>query len=1080
MKILQTTKTLTSICLCLVLLLAPMSGYNDNSNNNLEEISEKYYTLASMNMPGFQSGSIYSYDTISMYQTGCAVLANGEIECWGNSFFGQAGVITTPGQGLSTDNLNFPTNVNSLQNSMGHFVEVAAGQFSTCALNSIGEVYCWGTELVGQLGNGIEPTTDYSNFSIHSPSLVQLPDNTSAVSISASTGNNHRCAILNNSDTVCWGSNNWGQLGDGTACYVSGGEGYELPGDNTGICSDSSNDGDDSGKFTPVIVQFPDNKSAISISPGNQFTCAVMTDNSLYCWGKNDLLQLGQGNSNAVNGIPTLVSLPGDRTVASVAAGGDSTCAISMDHNVYCWGAGGEGQLGDGSNDTNSVPGLVTLEEGEIPMAITAGNAFYCILLDTGAAKCWGTNWHGGLGDGGALDMFNNGISRQLPTNVSGNHSFIGIESGLQNTCAIKANGSAYCWGRPYDGSLGNGMMGNTGQINYPVRVGQTANWLTTYASEQDPDGDGIITIFDSNPYPCNSGYQQIDNVCVEVSPGSYSINGVADVCDYGSYQPLAGQSYCLFSSPGNYVNTTNSTEQLPCMPGTYQNDSGQVSCLNNSPGYYTDTQSAENQEKCPKGTYQPESGSQDCITTDAGYFTNTRKSVTQIPCPSGSYQPLMGQDTCLSADLGYHVSSSASTFQEMCIGGTYSDTLGQIECTNATAGNYVFDSGQSSELPCPSGTYQPDSGQTTCISASVGNYVEQESAVSQLPCEAGSYQSSEGAVSCIPAAPGSIVSEQGATEPTPCPPGTYSSDEGQNECTQAEPGTFVDGAGATEPTPCPAGQFQNTEGSLTCTEVPSGYFTGSDGSAAASPCQPGTYAEEGQSSCVDADPGFFVASEAQSTQEMCDQGTFQPDSGASSCIKSTPGNYVSKFAQTEQSPCEAGTFQPSQENTECIPAYAGQNVPEPGSMSQTPCQGGQYQSDTGQSSCLDADPGNFVPSSGATSQFPCSMGKFQPDAGQSICEMADMDNFVATEGATEQTPCDSGDVQPSTGQTSCIPGNDSMSPIIPILVIPILVVGAIYAYKKRINVKNTPTITKDEKEWDQKTVDYVPRSLKK
>ena len=1081
MKIPQTAKTSVTIFLCFVLLLAPMAGYNDNSDNNLEEISEEYYTLASMNMPGFQSGSIYSYDTISMYQTGCAVLANGEIECWGDNFFGQAGVITTPGQGLSTNDLNYPTNVNSLQNSMGHFVEVAVGQQSTCALNSIGEVYCWGTQLVGQLGNGIEPTTDNTNLSRHSPSLVQLPDNTSAVSISASTGNNHRCAILNNSDTVCWGSNNWGQLGDGTACFASGGEGYELPGYNTGICSYSPNDGDDSGKFTPVIVQFPDNKSAISISTGNQFTCAVMTDNSLYCWGKNDYSQLGQGNSNSVNGIPSLVSLPENRTVASIAAGGDSTCALSMDHNVYCWGAGGEGQLGDGSNDSNSLPGLVTLEEYEIPISITAGTAFYCILLDTGAAKCWGTNWHGGLGDGGALDDFNNGISRQLPTNVSGNHTFIGIEAGLQNTCAIEANGSAYCWGRPYDGSLGNGMSGVTGQINYPVRVGNpvAGNGLTTYASEQDPDGDGILTIFDSNPYLCNSGYHQIDNVCVEVSPGSYSINGVVNVCDYGSYQPLAGQSYCLYASPGNYVNNTNSSEQMPCVAGTYQNDSGQISCIENSPGYYTDTQSAENQEKCPTGTYQPNSGSQDCIITDAGYFTNNRKSVSQTPCPAGTYQPLTGQNNCLSADIGYHVSSLASISQDICDVGTYSDTLGQIECNIASAGNYVLDTGQSSEISCSNGTYQPDTGQTSCIPASIGHYVGLEGAKFQIPCSVGTYQPGTGQSSCIPATPGSVVSEQGATGQSSCPEGTYSSEEGQNECTQAEPGTFVDSIGATEPTPCPSGQFQEIEGSLNCVETPPGYFTESDGSSEALPCQPGTYAAEGQSSCVAADPGFFVASEAQSNQEMCLKGTFQPDSGASSCLKSTPGNYVSKFAQSEQTPCEAGTFQPTQQNTECIAAYAGQYVPEAGSMSQSSCQRGTYQPEISQSECLDADPGNFVSSSGASSQFPCSMGKYQPDAGQFDCKSADVDNFVSEEGASEQTPCKSGDTQPTTGQTRCIPGKDSI-PIIPILVIPLIVIVAVYAYKYRISEGSKSSSDKETKEWDERTIDYVPASLKK
>ena len=66
----------------------------------------------------------------------------------------------------------------------------------------------------------------------------------------------------------------------------------------------------------------------------------------------------------------------------AIAAGGIGACAISIDHNVYCWGSGSNGALGDGSNDTNPTPGLVILEEGDVPISITAGLGFYCIVLD--------------------------------------------------------------------------------------------------------------------------------------------------------------------------------------------------------------------------------------------------------------------------------------------------------------------------------------------------------------------------------------------------------------------------------------------------------------------------------------------------------------------------------------------------------------------------------------------------------------------------------------------------------------------------------------------------------------------------
>ena len=1064
-------ESITSLTMCFLMIIAPLTALSSNYEEiSLDEETSKYYTIESLNMPGFQSGSIYSNDTISVgSQYACAV-SNEEVYCWGHNYFGTIGYIGTPGEGLqygSDYNKQYPTNVNSLFSQYGDFVEVVTGTSSTCALNMEGEIYCWGWDAYGQLGNGDNDVSwTYDDDGMDSPSLVDLPENTSAISISSSESQ-HKCAILDNSETVCWGRNNYGQLGADWKCS-----------DDWDACTETDEwDADQvAGTSYPQVVDFPENKSAISIDAGKEFTCAITEDHSIYCWGKNNYGQLGRGNNNNLDS-PGLTQLPGDREAASIVLADNSACAISMDQNIYCWGQGSSGQLGNGNNGTKNTPTLVTLEEGDNPVSISAGGAFYCLILDTGQSRCWGENWHGGLGDGEPLDQWNNGIYQPLPFNVTGNHSFSGIESGLQNTCAIKTNGSAYCWGRPYTGALGDGSLYMTGQKNWPSRVGTSTSPFFTDTSELDHDNDGIITIFDSNPYMCSSGYYQVENVCIEVPEGSYSVNGIQYLCDIGTYQPSIGQTSCIDSEPGYYVNTTNATEQIECLAGTYQPHSAQSECIVNTPGHYSYDGAIE-QIGCPAGSYQPSAGSTDCMPTEAGYFSNLAGSASQTPCPSGSYQPYSSQNTCLSASLGYFVSSSGSTSQEMCGTGNYSDSPGQSECTLASPGYYVATSGQDSQQACEGGTYQSLEGQLGCIYASSGNYVPSNGSSQQIPCSEGSYQPAGASTSCILADPGFHVSDLGATGQLQCQEGTYSSEEGQEECISAAPGFFVDSDGATAPSPCPAGQYQESEGSGSCVDSPPGYITSADGSSSTSPCQPGTYAAAGQSSCVDADPGNFVPDSAQSSQQLCEQGTFQPESGQSSCLLSQPGNYVPKYGATEQTPCDTGTYQPGQNKLTCMDAEPGSFVPAPGRSYQNNCEKGQYQSESGQSECLMASPGNFVPSSGAQKQFPCSPGSYQPSSGSSNCEMASEDHFVDTEGATEQKPCSSGDVQPNSGALKCFEGPKTFTDYLPILLIPLLIVASALFYKYRKKPDGTTSKKTRNAAWGEKTIDYVPKTI--
>ena len=128
----------------------------------------------------------------------CGLLENGTAMCWGSNSDGQLG------EGSNTDS-SLPVYVSSAQSI--YFTQIDLGKAHSCATNYSGEIYCWGRNSFGQLGDGT-----IQNRLI--PTMVNLPIGYSAISVSS--GGDHSCAILNGSQPACWGRNSQGQLGDGT------------------------------------------------------------------------------------------------------------------------------------------------------------------------------------------------------------------------------------------------------------------------------------------------------------------------------------------------------------------------------------------------------------------------------------------------------------------------------------------------------------------------------------------------------------------------------------------------------------------------------------------------------------------------------------------------------------------------------------------------------------------------------------------------------------------------------------------------------------------------------------------------
>lgn len=177
------------------------------------------------------------------------------------------------------------------------------------------------------------------------------------------------------------------------------------------------------------------------IATGSNHTCVVLTDNTVRCWGANGEGQLG-------NNTTTLSSTPVTATVTDakdIAAGNGHTCVVLNDGRVQCWGSNQFGQLGNGTKVSSSVP--VAVSNMTDASQVAAGIGHTCVLRTGGSVSCWGT---GPLGSGATSDV---------PVAVPGITSATVVVAGLSNSCALLATGTVSCWGAGSVGELGDGAL---------------------------------------------------------------------------------------------------------------------------------------------------------------------------------------------------------------------------------------------------------------------------------------------------------------------------------------------------------------------------------------------------------------------------------------------------------------------------------------------------------------------------------------------------------------------------------------------------------------------------------------------
>jgi alpha-tubulin suppressor-like RCC1 family protein len=356
--------------------------------------ASKYYTMTVIAVvKAIESGDEHT----------CALMNSGRVMCWGQNDQGQLGDGTT-------DPSSTPVEATGVTAATA----IAAGSDNTCALLQSKEIVCWGGNASGQLGN-----QNSSTQMAYATTAGKVSSMNTAVSVSVGSGT--ACAVTATGEGYCWGA----------------------------IATGSSNEIKLSPSQVAGIV------GATSVA-GGYTACATISGGALKCWGGNDYGMLGD-NTNSTN--PSPVSTQGlSAAVQQVSIGTRHVCAAINGGGLQCWGNNYNDELGVsyGSVEHSYVARTVSALGTTVVTDVAVGDDTSCVVTSNGVVQCWGSNECGSIEPCGLMgDLVSTKVTSPKtiwPATATGAKT---LALGTAHGCFLAQDNGVYCWGQNYAGQLG-------------------------------------------------------------------------------------------------------------------------------------------------------------------------------------------------------------------------------------------------------------------------------------------------------------------------------------------------------------------------------------------------------------------------------------------------------------------------------------------------------------------------------------------------------------------------------------------------------------------------------------------------
>jgi alpha-tubulin suppressor-like RCC1 family protein len=422
--------------------------------------------------------------------TGCggnqsfAIKSNGTLWAWGNNSSGQLGIGTNSNSPLTSS----PVQVGTASN----WTDVAVGNNFTVALNSSGQMFTWGNNSFGQLGNG-------TSSAVFSPSLI-IP-NVSWTVVEA--GEDYAMAIRSDGMLFAWGKNNNGQLGIGNftnkqiptmlesttpwigmSCGQAGnnsnqhslglkanGTAFSWGNNSTGALGNNQS----SGNLNIPTAITPSVSNIIAVECGWGVSYIRDVSGQVFASGSDATGAVGnsQPSSNSNVFIPVSIVPIG---WSSFSAGQNFTVALKSDGTLWFWGSNANGLLGNGSITPSQAVSATQIGINTTWKMVSAGTNHILAINAAGELYAWGNNSNGQIGIG------TTGGNITTPTLVASTIPWISVSAGNLFSLGVKANGSLWSWGNNSSAQLGNGNVSNLISNRTPAQVGLDSNWVFTNA----------------------------------------------------------------------------------------------------------------------------------------------------------------------------------------------------------------------------------------------------------------------------------------------------------------------------------------------------------------------------------------------------------------------------------------------------------------------------------------------------------------------------------------------------------------------------------------------------------------------